>query len=159
MNHAKRQVTRGLPSPIHNSADAYSWCRLAEAIGESVVTQQDRSAAMKIDVLPRSVFEKLMGTRDEKDTLEHYRVIFIQNSIVFDTTPPSTEGNLLYPDLLCLSFDNILDESLRPEDVYPGRLFSRQDAMTIALSDAPAVFPTIRHKDFLRLLCFSMILI
>ena len=31
MNHAKRQVNRGLPSPIHNSADAYSWCRLAEA--------------------------------------------------------------------------------------------------------------------------------
>ena len=78
---------------------------------------------MKINVLPRSFFEKRKGTPEEREILATHRVISIQTSNGDDTEPPFSQDLLQSPNLLCLVFDDIVDNS--------GRQFSAEDAKAI----------------------------
>ena len=78
---------------------------------------------MKINVVPRSYFEKRRGTLEETEILATHRVISIQTSNGYDHTPPFSPESLSSPNLLCLVFDDIVDDS--------GRQFNENDAKAI----------------------------
>ena len=78
---------------------------------------------MKINVVPRSYFERRLGTPEEKEILAMHRVISIQTSNGDDTEPPFSPEALNSPNLLCLVFDDIVDDS--------GRQFTEADAKAI----------------------------
>lgn len=78
---------------------------------------------MKINVVPRSYFEKRKGTPEETEILATHRVISIQTSNGDDMEPPFSLCSLKSPNLLCLVFDDIVDDS--------GRQFTEADAKAI----------------------------
>ena len=78
---------------------------------------------MKINVVPRSFFEKRRGTPEENRLLETHRVISIQTSNGYDTEPPFSPESLSSPNLLCLVFDDIVNDT--------GRQFTEADAKAI----------------------------
>ena len=81
------------------------------------------SFLMKINVVPRSFFESRMGKSEEKDILASHRVISIQTSNGDDTNPPFSPELLNSPNLLCLVFDDVIDDS--------GRQFTEADVKAI----------------------------
>ena len=78
---------------------------------------------MKINVVPRRYFERIKGTQAEKDILATHRVISIQTSNGDDTEPTFSQNSLSSPNLLCMVFDDIVDET--------GRQFTSDDAKAI----------------------------
>ena len=78
---------------------------------------------MKIRVVPRSYFEKRKGTSEEREILKTHRVISIQTSNGDDRSPPFSLDLLNSPNLLCLVFDDIVDDS--------GKQFCEADAKAI----------------------------
>lgn len=78
---------------------------------------------MKIDVVSRHYFEIRKGTSEERKILATHRVISIQTSNGDDTEPPFSTESLTSPNLLCLVFDDTVDNS--------GRLFTEEDAKAI----------------------------
>ena len=57
---------------------------------------------MKIDVLPRRVFEKAQESDAEAELLTNYRIISINSR---DESPPFSKESLSHPNLLCLVFE------------------------------------------------------
>ncbi len=92
---------------------------------------------MKILVVPRSFFEKRKGTPEEKEILANHRVISIQTSNGDDTEPPFSQDSLQSPNLLCLVFDDIVDNS--------GKQFSPEDAKAILDFVCDASLPLFIH--------------
>ena len=78
---------------------------------------------MKIDVVSRHYFELRKGTPEEKEILATHRVISIQTSNGYDTDPPFSPELLTSPNLLCMVFDDTVENS--------GRLFTEEDAKAI----------------------------
>lgn len=83
---------------------------------------------MKIDVLPRRVFEKAQESDAETELLTNYRIISINSR---DESPPFSDESLSHPNLLCLVFDDICNEPSPGEDISPARMFSSRDAQRI----------------------------
>ena len=92
---------------------------------------------MKINVVPRSFFEIRKGTPEEKEILATHRVISIQTSNGNDTEPPFSAELLTSPNLLCLVFDDVVDDS--------GRRFSEEDAKAIFDFVCDDSLPVIVH--------------
>ena len=66
---------------------------------------------MKIDVKPRSYFEEIKGTPTEKEVLATHRVISIVSSNGDDTEPPFSQEALSSPNLLCMVFDDVVENA------------------------------------------------
>ncbi len=66
---------------------------------------------MKIDVKPRSFFESIKGTPEEKAKLATHRVISIESSNGDDMEPPFSQEALASPNLLCMVFDDVIEDA------------------------------------------------
>ena len=66
---------------------------------------------MKIDVKPRSYFEEIKGTPTEMEILAMHRVISIVSSNGDDTEPPFSQEALASPNLLCMVFDDVIEDA------------------------------------------------
>lgn len=97
---------------------------------------------MKIDVLPRKVFETAQKSDEENELLTNYRIISINSH---DESPPFSERNLSHPNLLCLCFDDICNEPLPDEDISPARMFSCSDAQKILAFVKDDSIPLLIH--------------
>ena len=83
---------------------------------------------MKIDILPRTIFEKNKGTDEEVELLKNNRIISINSH---DERPPFSDSSLSSTNLLCLTFDDICNEPPPGEDISPAILFTTKDAQAI----------------------------
>ncbi len=92
---------------------------------------------MKIDVVSRHYFELRKGTPEEKEILATHRVISIQTSNGYDTDPPFSPELLTSPNLLCMVFDDTVENS--------GRLFTEEDAKAIFDFVCDDSLPVIVH--------------
>ena len=92
---------------------------------------------MKIDVVSRQYFELRKGTPEEKEILATHRVISIQTSNGYDTDPPFSPELLTSPNLLCMVFDDTVENS--------GRLFTEEDAKAIFDFVCDDSLPVIVH--------------
>ena len=66
---------------------------------------------MKIEVKGRSYFEEIKGTPEEKAKLAMHRVISIESSNGDDTEPPFSQEALSSPNLLCMVFDDVVENA------------------------------------------------
>ena len=78
-----------------------------------------------------------MGTSEEREVLATHRVISIQTSSGYDSEPPFSAESLSSPNLLCMVFDDIVDET--------GRQFNESDAKAILDFVCDDSLPVIVH--------------
>ena len=97
---------------------------------------------MKIDVLPRNVFEKAQESDTEAELLTNYRIISINSH---DESPPFSEESLSHPNLLCMVFDDICNEPSPDEDISTARMFSSRDAQRILEFVKDSSMPFLIH--------------
>lgn len=86
---------------------------------------------MKIRVLPRAFFEKIKGTPDEITLLDSSKIISINSSWGWDSEPPFSPAMREHAHLLVLNFDDVAQETERPEDLGRLVMFSTEMAEQI----------------------------
>ncbi len=95
---------------------------------------------MKIDVKPRSYFEEIKGTPTEMEILATHRVISIVSSNGNDTEPPFSQEALASPNLLCMVFDDVIEDA---DEQFVK--FSEADAKAILDFTCDDSMPVIVH--------------
>ena len=97
---------------------------------------------MKIDILPRTAFEKIKGTAEEMELLKSHRIISINSH---DEQPPFSHALLSSTNLLCLTFDDICSEPPPDMNLSPAILFTANDALAILDFVNDASMPVLIH--------------
>jgi len=100
---------------------------------------------MTIRCVPRTYFERIKGTPEERRILETHKVISIQSSSGSDTEPPFSPECLASPRLLCLTFDDVLITSQDLADKCDVVLFDHKMARQIVKFAGGGRWPLIVH--------------
>ena len=100
---------------------------------------------MKIDVVPRSFFEKRIGQDDVLRILDTHKIISIQSSSGYDSLPPFSPDALLSKNLLCLVFDDYFGIPDKPREQERIAVFTPEMADRIMRFVDDGAMPLIVH--------------